>query len=98
MTIHISSTNVTLTDEIKQFIEKKTAKLNQHGDQITRSQITLHEDNLLQIAELQVHIPGHTLHAKAEAEKIHAAIDSAIDKMLKQLHKYREKQTDHRGS
>lgn len=96
MTPQYTGHNVEITDAIRDFTEKKLKRLSPHEDSITHIHFTFNVDKLNQIAEGQVSIPGNTIHAKAEATDLYAAIDNMLDKLLRQLNKHREKQTGHR--
>lgn len=96
MNTQISGHNIEVTPALREFTEKKLNKLKIHQDYITNIHITFNVDKLVQIAEGQISVPGQTIHAKAEAEEMYHAIDILIDKLIRQLKKYREKQTSHR--
>jgi len=91
MQIKISGHHVEVTDSMKAYVEEKLAKLERHFDNITRSDVTLTVEKQRQIAEGNVHISGHDLHASAESEDMYAAIDSLADKLDRQLLKHKEK-------
>jgi putative sigma-54 modulation protein len=46
-------------------------------------------------AEATVNVSGNTLHADAIESDMYAAIDSLVDKLSRQVIKYKEKLTDH---
>lgn len=96
MNTQISGHNIDVTPALREFTEKKLNKLKKHQDYITNIHITFNVDKLVQIAEGQVLVPGQAIHAKAEAEEMYHAVDILIDKLVRQLKKYREKQTEHR--
>ena len=96
MQLNITGHNMELTPALRAFTEKKFQRLKAHQDTITSTHITFNSDKLNQIAEAQIHVPGHTIIAKAESDNIYASIDLLMDKLLRQLNKYKEKQTDHR--
>lgn len=96
MNITMTGHNYELTQELREFTEKKFEKLKPHSDTITSTHVIFNTDNLNQIAEAQIHVPGQTIVAKAESETMHAAVDALIDKLVRQLNKYKEKHTDHR--
>lgn len=96
MQLNITGNNIELTDALRSFTEKKFERLKVYKDAITSTHITFNVDKRNQIAEAQIHIPGHMVVAKAEAEDMYAAIDALIDKLDKQLKKHKEQKTDHR--
>jgi len=96
MQTQMTGHNVDLTPALKEFTEKKIEKLNAYADTITSTHITFNIEHLNQIVEAQLTVPGNTIHAKAESDNMYTAIDAMIDKLMRQLKKYKEKHTDHR--
>lgn len=96
MQINITGHHVDLTDAIHEYVDSKFAKLERHFDHITNVQVTLTVDGQRQEAEANVKIAGGELFAKAEGEKLYAAIDSLIDKLDRQIIKHKEKLKNHK--
>ena len=46
------------------------------------------------MAEATLHVSGGEIHAKAENEDMYAAIDALVDKLDRQILKYKEKNVD----
>lgn len=89
--------NLEITPAIREFTEKKLTRLKPHADSITSIHITFNIDHHDQVAEAQVTVPGQAIHAKASSsESLYTAIDALIDKLSRQLIKYKEKHKDHR--
>lgn len=96
MTPQITGHHVEVTPALREFTEKKLARLKPHNEDITSIHITFNIEHLNQIAEAQILVPGQTIHAKAENENMYSAIDALIDKLSRQLIKYKEKHASHR--
>ncbi|MFT4764707.1 MAG: putative sigma-54 modulation protein [Oleispira sp.] len=91
MQINISGHHVELTPALKEYAEEKIKRLEHHFDHITRSDITLTVEKLVQKAECNIHVSGSDLHASAEDQNMYAAIDKLSDKLDRQLLKHKEK-------
>lgn len=91
MQINISGHHVELTPALKEYAEEKIKRLEHHFDLITRSDITLTVEKLVQKAECNIHVSGSDLHASAEDQNMYAAIDKLSDKLDRQLLKHKEK-------
>lgn len=91
MQINITGNQVELTPALRAFVEKKFAKLERFFDQIINTQVTLTVDKLRQIAEADIKVAGSEIHASSESEDMYASIDQLIDKLERQLVKYKEK-------
>ena len=87
--------HVEVTEALKEFTEKKLARLKAHASSITHIHIVFSVDKLNHTAEGQIAVPGQTLQASATDENMYNAVDALIDKLSRQLVKYKEKHTSH---
>jgi ribosome hibernation promoting factor len=92
MQLNITGHHVDLTDSMKEYVSTKLEKLERHIDGITNVQVTLSVQKQRQIAETTLHISGADIHATAENEDMYAAIDQLVDKLDRQILKFKEKQ------
>lgn len=95
MNIQITGHQIDLTEAINNFVTEKFAKLVRHVERITDIVVVLGVEKLTQTAEATIHVPGDTIHAKADGNDVYNAVDILIDKLDKQLKKYKEKLTAH---
>jgi putative sigma-54 modulation protein len=95
MNIQITGHQIDLTEAINTFVTEKFAKLVRHVERITDIVVVLGVEKLIQTAEATIHVPGDTIHAKADGDDVYSAVDKLIDKLDKQLKKYKEKLTAH---
>ncbi len=93
MQINIQGVGLKVTDALHDYVTEKFNKLERKGDLITSISITLTVEKLQQIAKCDLAVVGGggTLHAEAQEEDMYAAIDALIDKVDRQLVKYKEK-------
>ncbi len=91
MQITIQGVGVKVTDALNEFVNDKFKKLERKGDLINSISVTLSVEKLDQIAKADIHVPGDVLHAEATAESMYTAIDALIDKVDRQLVKFKEK-------
>jgi putative sigma-54 modulation protein len=92
MQLNITGHHVDLTESMKEYVSTKLEKLERHKDGITNVQVTLSVEKQRQIAEATLHISGADIHATAENEDMYAAIDQLVDKLDRQVLKFKEKQ------
>lgn len=95
MQINLSGHHVEITDSLRDFINTKFAKLERHFDHINNVYVVLTVEKLKQIAEATVHLNGTEVHASADNQDMYASIDSMIDKLDRQILKYKGKITQH---
>ena len=87
--------HVEVTEALKEFTEKKLARLKAHASSITHIHIVFSVDKLNHTAEGQIAVPGQTLQASATDENMYNAVDALVDKLSRQLVKYKEKHSSH---
>ncbi|MFT4767965.1 MAG: putative sigma-54 modulation protein [Glaciecola sp.] len=95
MQIVISGHHVEVTDALREYVEAKFERLQRHYSQISKSDVTLIVEKMVQKAEATVHIAGKDLFAAADSEDMYAAIDALADKLDRQLIKHKEKHQSH---
>ncbi len=101
--IEIVARNMRLTDNLKEYIEKKTDKLERHLQEIEEIRVEVSHAKSArsatdrQVAQLTVHGRGFILRTEERADDIHAAFDTALDKMQRQIERYKGKRNRGRG-
>jgi len=96
MQINLTGHHVEITDPLRNYVDSKFERLERHFDQVTNVHVILSIEKLRQKAEATMHVNGADLFADAVHEDMYAAIDGLIDKLDRQVKKYKEKLTDHR--
>lgn len=91
MNIQITVKNIELTDAIRSYVEKKVSKLKRYLDQIMDVHVVLEVNKNIHMAEILVNAKGVFLKGRESSEDLYASIDLAIDKIERQLVKYKEK-------
>ena len=91
MQIQITGQNTEITPAIRNYVEKKLKRITAMADRISHIHFTFHIDNITQIAEANITLPGSQIHAKADSADMYESIDKLIDKITRQLKKYKEK-------
>lgn len=96
MQLIITGKNFTLTEAIKQYAEKKLNNLKKYFDHIIEVDcIMAVEKNPAieknQIVEVTIWANGIKLHAREASEEMYAAIDLLLEKLEKQIKRYKEK-------
>jgi putative sigma-54 modulation protein len=89
--------NITLTDDLQNYVTKKTKKLNRYLKTVEEIRVdlsyakTARESNNRFIAQITLRGKGFILRAEERAEDINAAIDLVIDKIQRQIERYKGK-------
>jgi putative sigma-54 modulation protein len=95
MHLTLTGHHIDITPALREFVENKLGRLERHFDGVTDIHCILGIEKLLHKAEATAHLAGGTIHADATAEDMYAAIDGLIDKLDRQVKKFKEKSTDH---
>jgi len=95
MQINLTGHHVEITDSLRDYVNTKFAKLERHFEHINNVYVVLTVEKLNQIAESTVHLNGSEVHARAENGDMYASIDSLIDKLDRQVLKYKGKIKQH---
>ncbi|WP_054688245.1 ribosome hibernation promoting factor [Pantoea stewartii] len=95
MQLNLTGQNVEITEPLREFVTAKFAKLEHYFDHINQVYVVLNVEKVTQVADATLHVNGCELHATSEAEDMYAAIDGLIDKLARQLTKYKDKLKKH---
>jgi putative sigma-54 modulation protein len=95
MQINLAGHHVEITEALRESVNTKFAKLERHFDHINNVHVVLTVEKLNQIAEATAHLNGTELHAKAENADMYASIDALVNKLDKQVLKYKGKLNQH---
>lgn len=98
MAIEITGRNVDVSDSMRNYAEKRVAKLVAEFPRVDKVHVILDIQKFTHMAEVIAHAARHIqLEAKATSENMYASIDEAVDKVEAQLRKTLEKRHDHKG-
>lgn len=95
--------NMRLTDNTRDYVEKKAAKLERYLQEIDEVRVELSHAKSArsaldrQVAQITVHGKGFILRSEERADDIHAAFDAALDKIQRQIDRYKGKHYRGRG-
>lgn len=100
MNLTISGHHVELTPSIREYVQNKLERIKHHFDYVIDVTVILAVDKLpdkekRQRAEVNLRLRGKDLHVESIAQDLYAAIDTLIDKLDRQLVKYKSKLKDH---
>lgn len=96
MDIKIQSIHFDATAQLQAFIEKKVSKLEKYCEDITSAEVVLRvvkpETSMNKEASIKLLVPrADDIYSQKIADTFEEAIDNAIDALIKQLQKNKEK-------
>lgn len=95
MNLNITGHHVEVTPAIREYVTTKLDRVIRHFDNVTSVGVILSVEKLRQKAEVTVHVRGKDIYVENEDADMYAAIDGLIDKLDRQVLKYKDKTGDH---
>lgn len=95
MQVSITGHQIQVTEALKNYIHEKFARLERHFDRVMDVHVVLEVEKLAQKAEATVQVNGANLFAEDTQSDLYVAIDGLVDKLDRQLLKYKEKNQNH---
>lgn len=95
MQINISGHQLEVTDALRNYLDEKFVRLERHFDKITSAQVIMSVEKLNQKVDATLRLAGGDVVASAENTDMYAAIDALVDKLDRQLIKFKEKHLKH---
>ena len=96
MDITITGRNIDLTDDLKEYVNKRIGRLENLYVRINRCEVILEKSKIRQEAEVILHLKKARIVAKETSPDIYASIDNAAENVKKQLRRLRGRLKSHR--
>ncbi|WP_299452827.1 ribosome-associated translation inhibitor RaiA [uncultured Pigmentiphaga sp.] len=91
MNLSISGHHLVVTPAIREYVLNKLTRVLRHFDNVIDIQVLLSVEKLRHTAEITLHMRGKDVHCEAQEENLYAAIDTLVDKVDRQVIKYKDK-------
>lgn len=99
MSIEITGRHVDVSDSMRDYAQKRLAKLLEEFPRIDKIHVILDIQKFTHTAEVVAHAARHIqLEAKAASENMYASIDEAVEKVEHQLRRTIDKRHEHKGN
>lgn len=100
MNLQITGTNIDVTDAIKNYIRKKLKKVTKYLRNIIEIHVTVKQERYQQICEITILADNITVRGEGDTADLYASVDLAVERIEKQLRRYRGKLISrrHRGA
>ncbi len=97
MQVSITGRHVELTEPLKAYVHDKLGHLKHAFDHVVDVHVVLSVEKHRQRCEVDISAKGVHIHAKHETDDMYASIDGVIDKLNRQLKRYRAKLHRHQN-
>ncbi len=91
MNITVNGRHMDMTDALKSYAVDKVGKLEKYLQEGAEATVTLAVEKYRHKAEVQIKTNGIIIQAQDETEEMYASIDKVLDKIERQVKKYKEK-------
>jgi len=84
------------SEPIRQYVEERVGKLDKFFDSRAEAQVTLSVEKHQHFAHIELRTAGALrIRSDEKSEDMYASIDAAVEKLIKQVKRYRAKARDH---
>lgn len=84
------------SDALKSYAEEKLERIKKYIDEPMVAQVFMTVEKIRHCAEVTLNAKGITIKASEETNDMYAAIDAVVDKIERQLRRYKERIKDHK--
>lgn len=95
MNLQVSGHHLEITPALHDYVTGKLERITRHFDNVIDVNVILSVDKLNQKAEVTVHLAGKDVYVESVDEDLYAAVDGLVDKLERQVQKYKQKLQDH---
>ncbi len=102
MDLQIRGHDIVISDELRDFVAKRSAKLDHLVDKIVDAKLELRtrhqRSGETTTAQLTIQTRGRILRAEEDDRDPFLAVDRAVDKLARQIRRFHDKRTDRKGT
>ena len=100
MNLTISGHHLEVTPALRSYVTGKLDRITRHFDQVVDVKVLLSIENQTekerrQKAECNIHVKGSDMFAESAHEDMYAAVDALVDKLDRQVVRYKDRKQDH---
>lgn len=94
MNLSVSGHHLEVTPAIRGYVNGKLERIRRHFDHVIDAHVILSASKLRQKAEVTLRVRGKDIHCECEEADLYAAIDLLVDKLDRQVLRYKGKRQD----
>lgn len=97
MQLNITFRNLDASDALKAYAREKVERVNRYLDRAGEAHVVLSLERHLHHADITVHSGRFVLRGRDKSSDMYASLDNAMDKIERQLIRYKERLKQHHG-
>ena len=94
MNLSVSGHQLEVTPAIRDYVTGKLARIKRHFDHVIDVHVIISTSKIGQKAEVTLHVRGKDIFCASEERDLYAAIDLLVDKLDRQVLRYKDKLDD----
>ena len=94
MNLNVSGHHLAVTPAIRKYVSGKLKRIRRHFDHVIDAHVILSVSKIRQKAEVTLHVRGKEIHCESVEDDLYAAIDLLVDKLDRQVLRYKDKRID----
>lgn len=98
MNLQITGKRVDVTDTMRDYIEKKIAKVTKNLRDVSDVVVTLHIERYRHVVDVSIHAGHITIRGEGNTTDMYTSIDAAFSRIEKQVRRYRDRLQARRAS
>lgn len=95
MNVEITSRHYDASPKVREYVNEELQKLEIFDHLITSCKVILEKSKEGELVEISIHVSGKDLVSSESSDDIIKSIDLAVDKIERQLKKFKEKRYSH---
>ena len=96
MNVIMNGRHLDITPALRSYAEEKIGRFDKYLSSITEAVVTLSVEKYRHKAEVLLKVNGVQIQAEGKTGEVYSAIDQVVEKLEKQVVRYKEKLHDHR--
>ncbi|MDH4101306.1 MAG: ribosome-associated translation inhibitor RaiA [Nitrospirota bacterium] len=96
MHVVVTGKNIDVTAALKSYAEEKVRKVEKYLHNVSEAVVMLSCEKYRHIAEVSIKVNGVLIQGKESTEEMYSSIDKVMDKIERQVRKYKEKLSNHK--
>jgi putative sigma-54 modulation protein len=97
MEITVTFRHIDASESLKAYAEEKVSKMDKYFDFPVEAHIVLAVEKFRRLADVTLNVNGTMIKGVVESEDMYSSIDQVIDKIEKQVKRFRDKMRDRRA-
>lgn len=96
MNVVVTGRHMEMTDALRSYIEGGLGKIESHFDKVMDADVVLEVQKHRHIAEVNLHANGVRIHGKEASSDMYASVDAVMEKLERQVRKYKDRINQHK--